>query len=254
MNSSKICKSFYDFSNQTKVSLILLFIVLLIVFFDFSKCVKMDFFGNVKPSFPSYPSTVIMSSLEQVVNTDGIEHPGYITAVSLKKRIQEQKLKKFSIYNSAVTDLINDNIPPRYDVIIYKVNYQVAYPKIGKLNATKYIQSALLLVPTLNKANVDNSNIGWGNAFISNSKYNNIGEGPFPLLYRSHSMILNNKEAPSVCDYNSKTTFCEAQLGILEASQGFIVIMPDYLVLVHLQKLRLILFFIRIIIKLKQRL
>ena len=85
----------------------------------------------------------------------------------------------------------------------------------------------MLLVPTLNKANVDNRNIGWGLA--NKREYNNIGNGPFPLLYRSHSMILNNNEAPTVCDYNSKTTYCEAQLGILEASQGFIVIMPDYL-------------------------
>ena len=229
MNNSKICKSIYDFSNQTKVNLNLLFIVLLIVFFDFSKCAKMDFFGSVKHSLPSDPSIVMMSSIEQVVNTDGIEHPGYITAVSLKQRIQEEKIKTSSIYTSAVTDLISDKIPPRYDVIVYKINYQVTYPKIGKLNATKYIQSALLLVPTLNKANVDNRNIGWGKAFKSNSKYNNIGEGPFPLLYRSHSMILNNNEAPTVCDYNSNTTYCEAQLGILEASQGFIVIMPDYL-------------------------
>ena len=65
--------------------------------------------------------------------------------------------------------------------------------------------------------------------YNSKKEYNNIGEGPFPLLYRSHSMILNNNEAPTICDYNSKTTYCEAQLGILEASQGFIVIMPDYL-------------------------
>ena len=229
MNNSKICKSVYDFSNQTKVRLNIFFIILLIVFFDNSKCAKMDYFGRVKPTLPPDPSTVMMSSIEQVVNTDGIEHPGYITAVSLKQRIQEEKLKKSSIYTSAVTDLINDNIPPRYDVLIYKINYQVAYPKIGKLNATKYIQSALLLVPTLNKANVDKSNIGWGREFISNSKYNNIGDGPFPLLYRSHSLILNNNEAPTICDYNSKSTFCEAQLGILEASQGFIVIMPDYL-------------------------
>ena len=175
-----------------------------------------------------------MSSINPIidpdVNPDDIAHPGYITAVSLKQRIQEQKLKKNSIYTSAVTDLISDKIPPRYDVLVYKITYQVAYPKIGKLNATKYIQSALLLVPTLNKANVDNSNIGWAWEYSkSNSGYNNIGEGPFPLLYRSHSMILNNNEAPTVCDYNSKTTYCEAQLGILEASQGFIVIMPDYL-------------------------
>ena len=229
MNNSKICKSIYDYSNQTKVSLNLLFIVLLIVFFDFSKCAKMDFFGSAKPSLPSNPSTVTMSSIEQVVNTDGIEHPDYITAVSLKKRIQEEKKKTSSIYTSAVTDLTSDKIPPRYDVIIYKINYQVAYPKIGKLNATKYIQSALLLVPTLNKANVDNSNLGWSWEFNNKRIYNNIGEGPFPLLYRSHSMILNNIEAPTVCDYNSTTTYCEAQLGILEASQGFIVIMPDYL-------------------------
>ena len=229
MNSSKICKSFYDFSNQTKVNFNLLFIVLLIVFFDFSKCAKMNFFGSVEPSLPSDPSIVMMSSIEQVVTPYIIEHPDYITALSLKQKIQEDKKKTPSIFSSAVTDLINENIPPRYDVIIYRINYQVAYPKIGKLNATKYIQSALLLVPTLNKAKIDKSNIGWGNAFISNSKYNNIGNGPFPLLYRSHSMILNNNEAPTVCDYNSTTTYCEAQLGILEASQGFIVIMPDYL-------------------------
>ena len=242
MNNSKICKGVYDFSNQTKVSLNLLFIVLLIVFFGFSSCAKDDYVGSVKPSLPSDPSTDKMSITDPVENPEkdiqdkvdskyleNIEHKGYITAVSLKQRIQEEKLKVSSIYNSAVTDLISDKIPPRYDVQVYKINYQVAYPKIGKLRATKYMQSALLLVPTLNKANVDNSNIGWAMANKSKSDYNNIGEGPFPLLYRSHSMILNNNEAPTVCDYNSKTTYCEAQLGILEASQGFIVIMPDYL-------------------------
>ena len=242
MNNSKICKSVNDFSNQTKVSLNLILTILLIVFFDFSKCAKDDYVGSVKPSLSSDPSTDKLSIIDPVENPDkiiqdkvdsknleNIEHPDYITAVSLKQKIQEDKLKKSSIYTSAVTDLINDKIPPRYDVLVYKINYQVAYPKIGKLRATKYIQSALLLVPTLNKANVDNSNIGWALANKSKSDYNNIGEGPFPLLYRSHSMILNNNEAPTVCDYNSKTTYCEAQLGILEASQGFIVIMPDYL-------------------------
>ena len=233
MNNTKICKSIYDFSNQTKVSLNLLFIVLIIVFFDFSKCVKVNYIGNVIPSIPLNPATVIMSSINPIidpdVNPDDIAHPGYITAVSLKQRIQEEKLKTSSIYTSAVTDLISDKIPPRYDVLVYKITYQVAYPKIGKLSAIKYIQSALLLVPTLNKANVDNSNIGWAWEYNSKKVYNNIGEGPFPLLYRSHGMILNNNEAPTVCDYNSKTKYCDAQLGILEASQGFIVIMPDYL-------------------------
>ena len=234
MNNSKICKSVYDFSNQTKVNLNLLFIVLLIVFFDFSRCVKVNYVGNVIPFLPLNPATVIMSSIAEpdlnpIVNPDDLEHPGYITAVSLKQSIQEEKKKTSSIYTSAVTDLISDKIPPRYDVLVYKITYIVAYPKIGKLSAKKYIQSALLLVPTLNKANVDNRNIGWGLSNKSKSEYNNIGNGPFPLLYRSHSMILNNNDAPTVCNYNSKTTFCEAQLGILEASQGFIVIMPDYL-------------------------
>ena len=242
MNNSKICKGVYDFSNKTKVSLNLFFIILLIVFFDFSKCAKDDYVGSVKPSLLSNPSTDKMSIIDPDENPDkdirdkvdsnnieNIEHTDYITAVSLKQRIQEEKLKKSSIYTSAVTDLINDKIPPRYDVHVYKINYQVAYPKIGKLSATKYIQSALLLVPTLNKAKIDNNNRGWAFEFSSKREYNNIGDGPFPLLYRSHSMILNNNEAPTVCDYNSKTTYCEAQLGILEASQGFIVIMPDYL-------------------------
>ena len=247
MNNSKIlCRSVYDFSNQTKVSLNLFFIILLIVFFDFSRCVKVNYVGNVIPFLPLNHSTVTISSINPIIDPDvnpdkdfneiintfnqyNIAHPGFITAVSLKQRIQEEKLKKSSIYTSAVTDLISDKIPPRYDVLVYKITYIVAYPKIGKLNATKYMQSALLLVPTLNKANVDNRNIGWGLANKSKSEYNNIGNGPFPLLYRSHSMILNNNEAPTVCDYNSNTTFCEAQLGILEASQGFIVIMPDYL-------------------------
>ena len=45
MNNSKIlCRNVYDFSNQTKVYLNLLFIVLLIVFFDFSRCVKIHLY------------------------------------------------------------------------------------------------------------------------------------------------------------------------------------------------------------------
>ena len=135
MNNTKICRSVYDFSNQTKVSLNLLFIVLLIVFFDFSRCVKVHYIGNVIPFLPLNPSTLIMSSINPNINTDDFEHTGYITAVSLKQRIQEEKKKISSIYTSAVTDLINDKIPPRYDVLVYKITYHVAYPKIGKLSA-----------------------------------------------------------------------------------------------------------------------
>ena len=63
MNYSKIYKSVYDLSNQTKVNLNLLFIVLLIVFFDFSKCAKVNYIGNAFPFLPLNPATIIMSSI-----------------------------------------------------------------------------------------------------------------------------------------------------------------------------------------------
>ena len=172
-----------------------------------------DFSGTVFSGFQKNYSNIIT-----------FENKELITAQSIRKKIEDLRVKKN--LPSSIQDLTNQNIPPRYDVLVYKIIYPVTYPKIGQQKAKTYTQSALILVPTLNNTNADKENTGWAQ---KNNPYNNIGEGPFPLLYRSHDLIFNNDDAPTVCDYKSNTKLCEAQLGILEAAQGFIVVMPDYL-------------------------
>ena len=71
---------------------------------------------------------------------------------------------------------------------------------------------------------ITNSTIG-----ATTRNYNNIGMGSFPLLIRFNSTIFSNEEAPTVCDFFDATKKCDSTLALLEASQGFIVLLPDYL-------------------------
>ena len=118
---------------------------------------------------------------------------------------------------------------PMYDVDAYKVTYPVVFPAIGVQPAKTLTLSALVLVPRIGdvaSAELATSKLHWGT-----DGFNNIGTGAngFPILLRMHGTMFANNEAPTVCQVDEATAQCQSNIGVLEASQGFIVIQPDYL-------------------------
>ena len=156
------------------------------------------------------------------------------------ERVISAEFLRGELYFANAIDL--ENIPdfaekiysrPMYDVRVYKILYPVSYPQIGTQAPVTITQSALLFVPFVGETaltQMSSSSLGWGVKNLStNTNYNNIGVGPFPLLLRFNATIFSNAEAPTVCDFFDATKKCDSTLALLEASQGFIVLIPDYL-------------------------
>lgn len=89
---------------------------------------------------------------------------------------------------------------PLYPVTFYRVTYQTPDPA-GNLT----VASGLLLVPNKGPGRVS------------------------PLLSWQHATLTQETQAPSYADGTTTGTPSEAQLGFINASLGYIVIMPDYL-------------------------
>ncbi len=89
---------------------------------------------------------------------------------------------------------------PLYPVSFYRVTYQTLDPA-GNLT----VASGLLLVPVKGAGRIS------------------------PLLSWQHATLTQEKQAPSYADGTTTGTPSEAQLGFINASLGYIVIMPDYL-------------------------
>ena len=102
--------------------------------------------------------------------------------------------------------------PITNDIEMYEIRYEVTYPStssgvikadnIASIDKDKtYIQSARVFVPL--KKNASDS---------------------FPIIMKMHGTIFNKADAPTSC--KTYTQGCE---GMMDAMNGFVVVMPDYL-------------------------
>ncbi len=124
------------------------------------------------------------------------------------------------IYNAVkyVAGTKENNFEPiQYDVDVIKITYPVTYPSTssGVIDVNRiasddrgrtYMQSARVFIPRVPAGA-------------------NLPEPTFPTILKFHGTQFSDLESPSNCD-PLVSNVCE---GLLDATNGFIVIMPDYL-------------------------